>query len=131
MAQIDGATDFVCGKRMSRRFITIAGPANSGKMPLARKLMQGDADLILVHRDFLRASFEAQVDEAHITLLMGDLVRGILRIDRSPIVVAWNLEQSDARLWLEVAREFGVALEWLDVRQPRVAAMIPPLEVSE
>lgn len=108
------------------RLVVVAGPANSGKMPLARELMKADPDLILVHRDFLRTSFESQVDEWHITLLMADLARGIIRIERSPIIVAWNLEQSDEMLWHRMAVEFGRRIEWLDTRNPRVAAMIPP-----
>jgi ribose 1,5-bisphosphokinase PhnN len=107
--------------------VVVAGPERSGKMPLARKLMSADPDLVLVHRDFLRASFEARVDEAHITLLMGDLARGIIRIGRSPIVVAWNLESSDRELWTGISEEFNVPLSWLDVRDPNVAALIPPL----
>lgn len=89
--------------------------------------MKQDADLVLVHRDFLRASFEARVDEGNITLLMGDIARGVLRIGRSPIIVAWNLDQFDVDLWTSIAAESEVPLEWLDVRQPDVAAMIPRL----
>lgn len=111
------------------RLVVVAGPACSGKMPLARELMRKNEDLVLVHRDHLRASFESVVDEAHITLLMGALAREILRLGRSPIVVAWNLEQFDRDLWDDVSDEFLVPLEWLDTREPRVAAMIPPLEV--
>jgi hypothetical protein len=108
--------------------VVIAGPEKSGKMPLARKLMSEDPDLVLVHRDFLRTSFEARLDEGHITMLMGDLACGILRIGRSPIVVAWNLEEFDRRLWSGIADLHGVDLRWLDVREPEVAAMIPPME---
>jgi ribose 1,5-bisphosphokinase PhnN len=113
------------------RLVVVAGPACSGKMPLARKLMNADADLILVHRDFLRASFESRVDEGHITLLMGELVRGTFRIGRSAIVVAWNLEQFDIDLWTSIAAEFDVPMEWLDVRLPDVAAMIPQIAALE
>ncbi len=109
------------------KIVVISGPDKSGKMPLARELMKRDADLVLVHRDFLRASFESVVDEGYITLLMGELVRGILRIGRSPIIVAWNLEQMDSDLWYSIAGEFTVPLEWLDVREPAVAAMIPEM----
>lgn len=112
-----------------KRLVIVAGPACSGKMPLARSLMQKDDDLVLVHRDFLRASFESKIDEAYITLLMGDLARGILRLGRSPIVVAWNLEQFDRDLWGEISDDFLVPLEWLDTREPKVAAMIPPMEI--
>jgi predicted kinase len=114
---------------VSPQLVVIAGPERSGKMPLARKLMSSDPSLVLVHRDFLRNSFESKVSEEHITLLMADLVRGILRIQRSPIIVAWNLEKSDRDLWFGIAAEFQVGLNWLDVSLPSVAAMIPPLEV--
>jgi hypothetical protein len=53
-----------------------------------------------------------------------------LRIQRSPIIVAWNLEKSDRDLWFGIAAEFQVGLSWLDVSLPSVAAMIPPLEVA-
>jgi predicted kinase len=111
------------------QLVVIAGPEQSGKMPLARKLMSEDLNLVLVHRDFLRNSFESKVSEENITLLMADLVRGILRLKRSPIIVAWNLEKSDRDLWFGIAAEFQVGLSWLDVSLPSVAAMIPPLEV--
>ncbi len=96
-------------------------------MPLAKRLMEEDPGLICVHRDYLRTSFINQVDEWQITLLMGDLARGILRMGMSPIVVAWNMEPCDKDLWQSIACEAQVRLEWLDVREPHVAAMIPPL----
>ncbi len=97
-------------------------------MPLGRRLLSEDADLVLVHRDHIRASFEINVpDEWHITLLMADLARGILRLDKSPIVVAWNLEDGDRALWGEVAADMAIPLEWFDVREPGVRAMIPPV----
>lgn len=99
-------------------------------MPLARKLMAQDDDLVLVHRDHLRASFEARLDEGHITILMGDLARGILRLGRSPIVVAWNLHPMDCELWTRISGEFKVPMDWLDTGQPEVATMIPPLEAT-
>lgn len=109
------------------KLVVISGPDKSGKMPLARELMKRDAELVLVHRDHLRASFEAQVDEGHITVLMGELARGILRLKRSPIIVAWNLERMDRDLWTSVSEEFDVPMEWLDVRDSAVAAMIPEM----
>lgn len=112
------------------KIVVIAGPERSGKMPLARKLMAVDPDLVLVHRDHLRASLAAPMDEGYITLLMGDLVRGIIRLGRSPIVVAWNLEPFDRELWESIAAEFSIELSWLDVREPHVAAQIPPVEAG-
>lgn len=111
------------------KLVVISGLAKSGKMPLARKLMAEDPDLVLVHRDFLRSSFETKIDEAYITLLMYDLAHGIImRLGRSPIIVAWNLEPLDRRLWTELANKFLIELIWLDTRQPEVAAQIPPKE---
>lgn len=127
----DGQYLYLRATARPRQMVVIAGPEKSGKMPLARALMAQDPDLVLVHRDYLRTSFEAAVDEGHITLLMGDLARGILNIGRSPIVVAWNLEAMDRDLWLSIAAEAAVPLRWLDVRQPVVAAMIPPMEAPE
>jgi hypothetical protein len=58
---------------------------------------------------------------------MGDLARGIIRIGRSPIIVAWNLEQVDRDLWTSISAESDIPMEWLDVREPEVAAMIPEM----
>jgi predicted kinase len=113
------------------RFVVIAGPASSGKMPLARRLISEDATLALVHRDDLRAAFGAKIDEWHITLAMGALAHTLLRFGYSVIVCAWNLEPADRQLWTEIADEFSTPLEWLDVRQPEVAALIPPLKQDE
>lgn len=110
-----------------RRLIVISGPANSGKMPLARKLMADDPGLCLVHRDDLRRDLMAKVDEAHITMLMGDLTRRLLMYGHPVVVCAWNLERMDADLWIEIAHATATPLVWLDVRTPEVAAMIPPL----
>lgn len=112
---------------MIQMLVIISGPEKSGKMPLARALMKQDPSLILVHRDFLRSSFESQVDEGDITLLMADLVRGILQIKRSPIIVAWNLEQSDLDLWYGIAYSNRVPIKWLDVRYEEVKKMIPEM----
>jgi len=112
---------------MCRKLVVIAGPERSGKMPLARSLLAADPTLMLVHRDHLRASFEInQPDEWEITMLMGDLARGLLQLSMSPLVVAWNLEQADRDLWTGIATAAMVELRWLDVRRPEVAAMIPP-----
>lgn len=106
--------------------VVIAGPANSGKMPLARRLLGENPLLVLVHRDHLRASFEINTpDEWEITLLMGSLAGGLLTLSMSPLVVAWNLEQSDRDLWTTISKDHMVPLRWLDVRRPEVAAMIP------
>lgn len=119
----------LAGSKMPR-LVVIAGPERSGKMPLARKLMSEDPDLVLVHRDHLRDSFESKVNEGHITMLMGDLVCGILRVGRSPIVVAWNLEVTDRRLWTSISDMFDISLQWFDVTEPAVAILIPRLETA-
>lgn len=109
------------------RFVVIAGPANTGKMPLARRMMQDDAALTLVHSDFVRSSLERQIDEWHVTLLMADMVRRLLSLGHSAIVCAWNMEPADRALWTGIATEHTVELEWLDVREPDVAALIPSM----
>lgn len=109
------------------RLVVIAGPANSGKMPLARKLMQDDETLALVHRDDLRTVLGTQIDEWHITLLMAALTRSLLSFGRDVVVCAWNMDISDWHLWQGIATEFSAKMEWLDVRKPEVAALIPPL----
>jgi predicted kinase len=112
------------------RIVVVAGPASSGKMPLARRLLAGDPTLVLVHRDHLRTSFEnSALDEWQITLLMSDVAEGILHLQLSPLVVAWNMHPADKKLWTTMANAYDAPLEWLDVREPHVAAMIPPLPV--
>jgi hypothetical protein len=112
------------------RIVVIAGPANSGKMPLARCLMALDTTLGLVHRDFIRTSLESPFDEGEITLLMGYMARGILAVGRSPIIVAWNMHQMDFDLWTELSDDFIVPLTWYDTRSPEVQAMIPQLQTE-
>ena len=107
--------------------IVIAGPASTGKMPLARHLMESDPRLACVHRDTIRESLVAKVDEAVITRIMGDATRQLLRAGYPVVAVAWNLEPVDRTMWEWVAAESGVPLLWLDVRHPHVAAMIPPM----
>lgn len=109
------------------RLVVIAGPANSGKLPLAKRLMAEDPSLVLVHRDALRDALVTRVDEWVITLAMASLADALLANGQSVIVCAWNLEPEDRELWLEVAEKSRVELEWLDVTDPWVAALIPPL----
>jgi hypothetical protein len=95
------------------------------------RLLQGDSNLVLVHRDHLRDSFEnPALDEWQVTLLMGRLASGILKLCLSPLVCAWNLDPADRELWESVAEEHEAKLEWLDVREPWVASMIPPLHAE-
>lgn len=111
-----------------QRLVVIAGPANTGKMPLARRLMEDDARLVLVHRDLVRAAMPGvSVSEGHITQVMGAMARTLLWQGYSVVAVAWNLEPEDVFLWTAVAADSRLSPEWLDVRRPEVAAMIPPL----
>jgi predicted kinase len=107
------------------KLVVIQGGFKTGKMPLARKLLAEDPDLVCVHRDHLRDHLINSMDEWEISLLMADLARGVLRLGRSPVIVAWNLDPADRKLWTRVAAEADAELVWLDVRRPEVAAMIP------
>ncbi|HEV7255739.1 MAG TPA: AAA family ATPase [Mesorhizobium sp.] len=110
-----------------KRLIVISGPANTGKMPLARKLMADAPELALVHRDDIRRDLCATVDEGVVTHLMGEMARLLLGVGYPVIVCAWNLQKSDHDLWFEIARDTDAPIVWLDVRAREVAAMIPPL----
>lgn len=110
------------------RLVVVAGPANSGKMPLARRLMSEDPSLVMVHRDTIRASLITLDDESLITRLMGRIASDLLDAGHSPIICAWNMAPTDAALWNGLAEDAGIKAEWFDVRDPAVAALIPPLE---
>ena len=115
---------------MSKRLVVIAGPERSGKYPLARRLMADDPELVLVHRDTLRDSLVKPIDEWEITLLMEAVARKLLRFGHSVVVCAWNLEAADYDLWSDLAATTGVEMKWMDVREPEVAALIPPMELA-
>jgi len=115
---------------MTPHLIVIAGPANTGKMPLARDLMERNPQLVCVHRDTIRDSLIAKVDECVITRIMGDTARQLIRAGYPVIAVAWNMEQIDRLMWEWIAADAGVPVLWLDVRHPNVAAMIPPMPVD-
>jgi hypothetical protein len=110
-----------------KRLVVISGPANSGKMPLARRLCVNDPRLLLVHRDHIREGLINEVAEGTITHLMAEMAKRLLNWDYSVCACAWNLEHTDHLIWDEVALETGATLEWLDVREPDVAALIPPM----
>ena len=110
------------------RLVVIAGPECSGKMPLARRLMSEDPSLVMVHRDTIRASLITLDDESLITRLMGHIASDLLDAGHSAIVCAWNMEPADAALWNGLADAAGIKAEWFDVRDPAVAALIPPLD---
>lgn len=107
------------------RFIVVAGPPNSGKHPLAGRLA-AEHGLVLISRDYLRVAMRL-TDEPQMTLAMADLARGLLKRGQGCVVCAWNLEPEDRALWEAVAKETGTQLEWLDTREPDVAALIPPI----
>lgn len=113
------------------RFVIIAGPAQSGKMPLARRLMSEDPSLVMVHRDTIRDSLITKIGEWQITEIMGDMAIRLLRQGNSVIVCAWNMELSDRALWTMIANMYGLEMEWLDTREPEVAALIPPMETLD
>lgn len=99
-----------------QRLVVIAGPANSGKYPLAQKLCAADPSLLLVHRDTIRSGLVNKTNEGQITHLMGVMAEKLLGWGYSVCACAWNLEHSDHIMWDEVAAQSGVKLEWIDVR---------------
>lgn len=109
------------------RFVVVSGPARTGKMPLSIKLMSDDPRLVFVHRDTMRDALATPIDEWAVTLIMRDTAARLLALGHSVIICAWNLEPEDAALWRGLAAEHSVSLEWLDVREPAVAAMIPAM----
>lgn len=109
------------------RLVVICGPANSGKLPLAKRMMADDPRLVLVHRDSLRDALVTPVDEWVITLAMRDIARQLMVNGYPVLVCAWNLDPEDKELWAELADIAGLDMEWLDVRDPMIAALIPPL----
>ncbi|ORE87724.1 AAA family ATPase [Aurantimonas sp. 22II-16-19i] len=113
-----------------QRLVVISGPANTGKMPLAKRLMAEDRSLMCVHRDDIRAALVNPLDEGHITLCMGALAGMLLSLGSSVIVGAWNLDPEDRQLWTRIAADHGAPMAWLDVREPDVAALIPPMDVT-
>ena len=110
------------------RLVVIAGPANTGKLPLARKLCADDPGLLLIHRDHIREGLRNPLDEWEITLLMHAMSKYLLAHGHSICICAWNLELSDNLLWHALAGEAGAEMQWLDVRRPTVREMIPPME---
>lgn len=113
---------------MTQKLVVISGPANTGKMPLARRLAAENPELKIVHRDDLRRMFLNPVDEAVISWAMYDLARRLLHCGHSPLIVAWNLERIDRMMWRRLSMSEDVPLEWMDIREPAVAALIPPME---
>lgn len=111
-----------------KRLVVIAGPACSGKLPLAKTLMEKDPSLVLVHRDALRDAIVTKVDEWTITEAMGVLAAVLLQAGHAVVACAWNLEPEDKALWQRIAARCRAPLVWLDTRRPEVHALIPPLE---
>lgn len=109
------------------RLVVIQGGYQTGKMPLARRLMADDPSLCLVHRDDVRRIIGGKVTEADITILMVEMARCLLKQGHPVVNCAWNLEPMDRIRWEDLAFAVNVPLIWLDVRRPDVAALIPPL----
>jgi predicted kinase len=107
--------------------VVIAGPANSGKLPLAKHLLKKNPDLLLVHRDTIRESLVNQLDEALISWLMYSMADYLLSAGRSVVICAWNLEQFDRDLWLGLSVKREARLIWLDTREEEVKKLIPPV----
>lgn len=117
-----------------QKLTIICGPANSGKMPLARMLIHEDPKLCCVHRDDIRKMLRSKVDESHITIIMKTVAMTLLSKGYSVIVVAWNLEPFDKITWDNVYRETNhrifprfIEYKWLDTTLPEVKSMIPPI----
>lgn len=115
---------------MTRRIVVISGTANSGKMPLARRLMEDDPSLCLVHRDHIREMLGAKVDEAHISYVMNAMTTSLIASGYPVLICAWNLEAMDMDMWTNIAKGFEIPLVWLDTRTPEGQKFIPPLPVE-
>lgn len=110
------------------RLVVIAGPPDSGKMPLARALAGRDRELLLVHRDQFRSALLNPIHETDLTLALVEMVEALLRLGCSVLAVSQNLHPDDRERWSEVAAERGAELRWLDTRDPAVHPLIPPLD---
>lgn len=109
------------------KLMVIAGPANSGKMPLARKLLELNPAMVMVHRDPLRAMLTNERDEAFLTLLMVDIVQALLRAGRDVLQVSQNLHPDDYKRWEACAVAYKADFWWLDTTHHAVREMIPPM----
>ena len=114
---------------MHQRFVVIAGPGGSGKTKLMRRMCAEDPSLIPLERDCFREAMEChpQLDEWHLSQIVGDAAWRILVGGGSVICVGWNMEPSDEAMWQHIQSETGVEIEWYDTRRPEVQALIPPL----
>jgi predicted kinase len=110
------------------RLVVIAGPANSGKMPLAQTLVGKDRNLLMVHRDQIRSSLANPIHETDLTLALVEMVNALLALGLDVVTVAQNLHPDDQERWRDLADKRGAELQWLDTREPDVYGMIPPLE---
>lgn len=108
--------------------VVIAGPANSGKMPLAQELLSATPQPVLLHRDLVRQALVTPVDEWVLTLCTAAAARPLLQSGHNVVAVGWNMEPADRELWESVSEETDSEFIWLDTRDPKVHQMIPPLE---
>jgi predicted kinase len=110
------------------RLIVISGPEKSGKMPLARAIMDRNHGMVLISRDRLRDAIVAPLDEFHMTHCMAAFARAVLAAGVDAVVHAWNLEPMDREIWQRIAAEARASLVWLDTREAEVQQMIPALD---
>lgn len=106
----------------------IAGPARTGKLPLARAIMERNLSYVLIHRDAIREALVVEVAERNLSVLTVAMARSLLHSGHSVMVVGWNMDVFDVHLWNGLRAEVGCELTWLDTREPDVAAMIPPMD---
>lgn len=107
----------------------ICGPEKSGKMPLARALMEKAPGMVLVSRDRVRDAIVTKIDEWDISLLMADMVVSLLKRRRSVVVCAWNMERCDRNMWDDIAKRFKLnTYRWLDTRDPVIKRVIPAMD---
>lgn len=106
----------------------IAGPAKTGKLPLARAIMERNNSYVLVHRDFIREALVTEIPEGDLTLLTVAIARSLFQSGHSVLVVGWNMMEADNHRWIELCAEVECKLVWLDTREPDVAAMIPAMD---
>lgn len=108
----------------------IAGPANTGKMPLARAILEKRQDMTLVHRDLIRSALlGAAIAEDQLTLIMRDIVNALLQEERSVLVCAQNLHPHDKEVWDQFPRRYNIArYSWWDTREADVQKLIPAMD---
>jgi predicted kinase len=108
--------------------VVIAGPANSGKMPLAQRLIASSPPPVLVHRDLIRQALVNPISEGHLSIILVELVEALLAGGYNVVTVSQNLDPLDKIRWSLAAQKNQAEFIWLDTRDPTVHRMIPPLQ---